>query len=308
VHPHAAFAAIGACSGVATARRYKETQVLSMLTAASTAVHPGPFGQAVGGSFMRNIWVANGSKAGLQIADWIHVGIEGLDQSLLQVFKEILGFNCLPEQLTQNLSTDWAILANFHKIYPCCQFAHSAIEAIAALLPCLPDRYQASVGAQLKGIRIEVHEKARVLNNYEPVSMLAARFSLPHIVAVMVVHGVIDTQTLSSASLCDAAVIKVRKLVKIEGLKTTHPPPNDRACRVYFSFRDGEEYESECLCARGSQSNPLALDVLKQKIHEITARSYPKLHLIMERLIGLEEHTLKLSWAEIVSLMKDEEL
>lgn len=306
IHPHAAFATIGACAGIAAARNYDENQFLSILTAASTTVNPGPFKHAVGGSFMRNMWVANASWTGLKLADWIKAGVSGLPQSLFQVYTEIFGFDCWPGELTENLGIDWALLSNFQKVYPCCQFAHSTIEAISTLTSSLPEYIKLVMCSQLKEIRVQVHEKGRLLDEYEPVNILAARFSLPHIIAVMVVHGVIDTNSLSVSSLSDPEVTKIRKLVRISALQTVQPSPNDRASHVRFIFNDGEEFEAECLCARGSQSKPLALEVLKGKIRNITADAYPRMQSVMDRFLELDEDTLNLSWEQLLSLMSEQ--
>lgn len=304
LHPHAAFAAIGASAGIASIRRYDKQQFFSTITAAATMVNPGPFDHAVQGSFVRNLWVANASWLGLKSADWIQCGVSGLPEGPRNVFTEIFGFECQPEYLTVDLGNDWLITQNFQKLYPCCQFSHSSIEAIHNLIPALPAGVQLS---NCEEIRVEIHERGRLLNEYEPQTILSARFSIPHIVAVMAIHGKIDVNTLSVDSLKDPAVTELRKRVSLHHFVPELPAPNDRAARVCFVFANGEQYEAECLCANGSAEKPFPLDTIKQKIHGITETVYPNMSNVMEQVLKLDEAILSSSWAAIVSFISNQD-
>ncbi|MBZ0259521.1 MAG: MmgE/PrpD family protein [Hyphomicrobiales bacterium] len=297
LHPHAAFAAIGASAAVAAARGYDEGLFLSTLTTAATLVNPGPFDHAVRGSFARNMWVAHGAWVGLKAADWAACGVSGLADGPRTVFSDILDTEFDPGQLSAGLGKDWLILQSFQKIYPCCQYAHSMIDAMAEILPGLPSDFSVR---NCEAITVEIHRRGCRLNEYNPSTVLAARFSVPHIAAVMAVRGRIDTDTLGSDSLTDPEVAELRRRVVIRRYEPELRPPNDRSARVTLRFLDGAEFRGECLCARGSPTTPLGPTAIRQKINDICESVYPGLARMMDRLSGLNEADLLAPWPDSV--------
>jgi 2-methylcitrate dehydratase PrpD len=298
LHPHASLSAIGAAAATAAARRYDAALFLDALTMSATVINPGPFDHAVRGSFVRNMWTAHGSWAGLRAADWALCGISGLPEGPREVFRDVLGFGCEPDRLVADLGQDWLITHNFQKIYPCCQYAHSMVEAIEGLVPRLPK------GVELRNCKevvVEIHESGQRLNEMHPGTILAARFSVPHIAAVAAIHGRIDAETLSLDSLHDPEVADLRQRVSIRPFEPPMPPPNDRPARVRFRFPDGSQYQAECLCARGSPSTPFAFETIRQKVDGICADVYPRLPEVMDRLADLDEGLLGSSWDAVVA-------
>lgn len=304
LHPHAQFTAVGAAAAIAAARRYGPKQFFNSLTIASTLVTPGPFDHAVRGSLVRNMWVATGSWAGLRAADWAACGISGVPESPRDVFGGVFGSECNPDWLVAGLGTDWQISQSFHKIYPCCQYAHSTIEAITSVVSALP----AGVDwGNCERVIVEIHKKGQLLDERHPSTVLAARFSIPHIAAVAAIHGRIDTETLASNSLTDPKVAELRERVMIRAYEPELPPPNDRPARVSLVFRDGKQFQAECLCARGSPGNPLGFETIRQKVAGICQGIYPRMPEVMDQLAVLDEGVLDSAWGEVVTRITEEQ-
>lgn len=300
LHPHALFGAVGAASAVAAARRFDANTMRDALTLAATLVSPGPFEHAVRGSFARNMWVAQAAVAGLRAADWAACGAAGLADGPHAVFAGVFGVESNLPRLVEGLGSDWLIRKNFQKIYPCCQYAHSTIEAMAELLPRLP------AGMRLDGceeIAIDIHEKGLLLNECQPATILAARFSVPHIAAVMAVHGRVDTATLDATSLDDPRVAAARRKVALRLFEPVMAPPHDRPARATLRFADGVEYRAECLCARGSPSKPFSTEVICAKVSALCAAVCPGIGGLMDRLLALDGATLTTTWPETVSAL-----
>ena len=303
LHPHASLSAIGAAAATAAARRFDGALYFAALTMSATLVNPGPFDHAVGGSLVRNMWTAHGAWAGMRAADWASCGISGLPEGPRSVFHDVFGFGCEPDSLAANLGQDWLINYNFQKIYPCCQYAHSMVEAIESVVSTLPD------GVELRNcekVVVEIHQRGQYLNQKDPGTILAARFSIPHIAAVAAVHGRIDSETLSPKSLKDSEIANLRQRVSIRSFEPPMPPPNDRPARVQFEFSDGTQYQAECLCARGSPSTPFGFETIRRKVAGICLDVYPQLPEVMDRLAGLDDDLLGLSWDDTVSQITGE--
>lgn len=303
LHPHASLSAIGAAASIAAARRYDPVLFLAALTTSVTFVNPGPFDHAVRGSFVRNMWTAHGSWAGLRAADWALCGISGLAESPHDVFHDVFQCECDPDRLVADLGQDWLINHNFQKIYPCCQYAHSMVEAIEELVPTL------AKGVELRNcenVVVEIHEHGQRLNEVHPETILAARFSVPHIAAVAAIHGRVDVETLSPASLLDPEVVDLRQRVSILPFESPLPPPNDRPARVRFRFSDGSQYQAECLCARGSPSTPFGFETIRRKVAGLCEDVYPRMAQVMDRLADLDEGLLGSSWDNVVARITGE--
>jgi len=297
LHPHALLTAVGAAAAVAAARRYGGKQFFDALTIASTLVCPGPFDHAVKGSVVRNMWVGTGSWAGLRAADWASCGMAALPESPRDVFNGLFRTGCDPDWLVAGLGTDWQIKQNFHKIYPCCQYAHSTIEVIESLLPMLPADADC---CECEKIVVEIHQKGRLLDDRYPGTVLAARFSIPHIAAVAAIHGRVDTVTLGCDSLADPAVVDLRQRVEVQAYEPELPPPNDRPARVTLIFSGGMQFQAECLCARGSPEKPFEFETIRQKVAGICQGIYPGMSEVMDRLVALDREMLDSTWEEVV--------
>jgi 2-methylcitrate dehydratase PrpD len=172
------------------------------------------------------------------------------------------------------------------------------VEAIESVIASLPD------GIELRNcdeLVVEIHQRGQLLNEVNPETILAARFSVPHIAAVAAVYGRLDSETLSPESLKDSAVVDLRQRVLVRPFEPVMPPPNDRPARVRFKFAGEIQYQAECLCARGSPSRPFSFEEIRQKVDRICACVYPDLAKVMDRLVSLEDDLLDSSWGETVS-------
>ncbi len=129
VHPHAAYATIGAVAGIGLLRGLEPVQLRDALTAAASMTFAGPYGHAIDGALVRNAWTAAGCWIAFRSVDWAKAGITGIPETLYDVFAVCFGTSCNPERLERDLGTEWAISDGYHKVFACCQYAHSMIEA-----------------------------------------------------------------------------------------------------------------------------------------------------------------------------------
>jgi len=299
LHPHATFAAVGAAAAVAAARGLKADRFLDAVTAASTMVAPGPYNHAVQGALVRNVWAGVGAWVGLRCADWAGFGIAGMAASPYHVFVEGMGAEARPDELTAALGDDWGIDDGYHKVHACCQYAHSAVEAVGDLHRQAPDR----AAADLERIVVETHWRGLTLDNRRPATSLAAKFSMPHIIAAATVMGHAGAEAFSASTLTDPAIGALRDRVELEPFAPEQPWPHDRPARVTWIFKSGEQVDAECLSARGGPDRPFAPDEIMTKLRGITAPVYPNLAGVAEELVGLEDTVLATRWNDIVTRM-----
>ena len=301
-HPHASFAAVGAATAVAAARKLAADRFLDAVSAATTMVAPGPYNHALKGALVRNVWAGVGAWIGIRCVDWADFGIAGAASSAHDVFVDGLGAELKADELTVGLGSDWAIEDGYHKLHACCQYAHSAVDAVGELAHGAEG---VNPGEDIATIVVETHWRALTLDNPAPANSLAAKFSLPHIVAAASLLGHAGTAAFSAASLADPAIAALRLRVELKPLMPEQPWPNDRPARVTWVLKSGARMAALCMSAQGGSDKPFAPGDILAKIGAIAGPVYPNMAATAEALVGLDRDTLALGWDDVVARMTD---
>lgn len=272
VHPHALLCPLGAATAAALVRGLSADACLAAAAAGATTAMVGPFDHAVRGALVRNVWPGFGAFMGVHLAAWAEAGVGGLADAPHQVLAGALGAAPDPGILTEGLGGSWAIADGYHKRHACCQYAHAAVEALCEL--------RVGVGeqdlARVREIRIETHALALALDDAEPATTLAAKFSLPHLAAAALTFGEIAAEASSPAALRDPRLRALRAAVRLAPYEGVGAPPHDRPARVVVTLVDGAVHEARCLSAKGSPDDPLSRDELLAKVARIAAAPHPR--------------------------------
>jgi 2-methylcitrate dehydratase PrpD len=272
MHTHAQYCAIGAAVGVALARRLDADSLLNVLAMASTFVNAGPRNHAMSGALVRNAWPASGAWNGMMSVELHGCGFGGIPDAPFDVFSAILGCPTRPKLLTEDLGEDWAVFDGYSKAYACCQHTHSAVEAALAL-----HRELRTTNAldEVGTVTVETHELATRLLNRHPTTTLAARFSLPHVVASALVRGPVGAEACGTSSLNDPAIMALRERMDVRLMKPPFPPPHDRATQISIVLGDQRRLHSACHSALGSPDRPLGENEFQSKLRNATHQVYP---------------------------------
>lgn len=300
-HPHAAFAAVGAATGAAMIRKSGERLLLGAISGAASMGFPGPYNHAVEGALVRNVWTAAGSWIGLRSVDWAEAGIAGPPETPYDVFVGILHTGNVAEQLTDGLGERWSVAGGYHKIFACCQYAHSAIEATLDL-----HRRLAASGRKardISSISVEPHPRGLTLAQVEPPTTLAAKFSMPHAVAASALLGTGGHAAFTEATLRDPAIAALRREVTLQPLPTVRPWPNDRPAGVTWHFADGETWTAACESARGGADRPIGRDTLFGKVEGTTGRTFPRMAETLQAIMACDARSLATPWRHAVERM-----
>jgi 2-methylcitrate dehydratase PrpD len=284
VHSHAQFCAVGAAAAVALARRLPADELRNVLAMASTLVTVGPRNHVVHGALVRNAWSAAGAWSGMMCVDWAACGLNGSADAPHDVFGTIFQAPTEAECLSAGLGESWAVQDGYTKLYACCQYTHSVAEAALSLRHEIGEPALAGLAA----IDVETHPLAVDLKNANPDTTLAAKFSVPHVVATALVSGSAGADGFRSDTMNAPDIVRLRPMVTVRLLQPDLPPPNDRASRVSVTLRDGRTVSRECLSAVGSPDRPMDRATLLQKLSDNTAARYPNATPVLERLMRLD--------------------
>ena len=183
----------------------------------------------------------------------------------------------------------------YHKMHACCQYAHSTVEAGLSAIDAPLDPNT------VKKIEVATHWKARKLDNAQPKTTLAAKFSIQHIAAATLTFGHAGAEAFHSDTLLRSDLTQLRDRVVIVAHEPEQPEPNDRPSRVSITMSDGRTITAECLSAPGGSDRPFPPDVIMSKALAIIDEAYPNFNPILRKLIKLDEKTLMGSWSDIVA-------
>ena len=297
MHAHSRYAAIGAAAAASLVRGYDSDTMLRAVTGACTLVSPGPRDHAVRGALIRNAWPAVGAWSGMLSAELAGCGIGGLPESPHDVFAVVLGGEPQASALTEGLGSQWAILDGYTKIHACCQQTHSAVEAVLAL-PLDGSEHNLN---RIEEIIVETHPFAMPLQNYDPATTLASKFSLPHVVATAFVHRHAGAEAFAEAALTDPGISRLRRKVRLRPYLPLPAAPNDRPARIRVRLDDGHEITAHCLSAQGGPDRPFPREILVSKIRELTTAAYPGLLPALMQIAALSPHWLARTWGDVVT-------
>ena len=296
LHPHGSLAAVGAAASVAALRGLTAEEMAKAISTACTLVVPGPFNHTVEGALVRNVWPGVGAWSGLRAVDWTLCGITGRPESLHDVYASAFNGEPHPEELTDGLGEEWALSDGYHKLHACCQYAHSAVEASLAL-------HAKADASKIREIHIDTHWKGRHLDNAQPATTLASKFSMQHILAATAQFGHAGAEAFHASTLSEPGLSAMREKVTIGAYEPEPEWPNDRPARVTWVLSDGERVTEECLSARGGPDRPFDPSEVRAKIHGIVDAPYPAMGAVLDRLLDLDPAALDRSWTDTVAAM-----
>lgn len=300
-HPHAAFGTLGAAAGIALLRGYDGDALLASVSAGATMVFAGPYRHAIDGALVRNLWTGVSAWAGMRAADLAPLGFGGIAESPYDVFVGCFGTTAKPTALTAGLGERWAIASGYHKLFACCQYAHSAVEASLLLGEKLvaADRQSSDIAE----IIVETHPRGLTLTEASPPTVLSAKFSMPHAVAAVAARGTGGQDAFSRDSLDDPEIARLRHVVRLKPYEPIAPWPKDRPGRVTWHLSNGEVWTEAVENARGGADQPFSTDELIDKIDTLTRAVFPTMLGTLRRLIT-DPHTLSASpWRDVVAEM-----
>jgi 2-methylcitrate dehydratase PrpD len=299
VHPHAAFATIGAAAAVSLVRGHDAKLMQDTVTGAASMTFAGPFDTAVEGSLVRNAWTAAGAWIGMRAADWAEAGIAGGIDTPHDVFAINFRTRVIPEALTEGLGSSWSVTNGYHKMFACCNYAHAAVEATLDLR----GRLQQRKVSDIEEIVVEAGPGGMALTTVEPETVLAAKFSMPHAVAASAALGTGGAAAFTYDTLGDATIAGLRRRVRLAAYADAGPPPRDRPARVIMKFKDGGEMQSVVENPRGGADQPFDEIMLLSKLAENTGAVFPAAPKLLASVLAGEKPALAQGWRETVAAM-----
>jgi len=272
-HASGAIGPFGACAVACVLLDLDENKTAQALSIVASGAG-GLFAFLHEGSSVRHVHAATASTNGLQAALMAEQGISGPDM----VFEGKDGFL---EAYTTNYdetflrkpppseTLDYEIAHAYHKIHNSCGHAIPAITGILEIRKDLINRLD-----QISEINIRAYKASAALTNPKPVTSDEAKFSLPVITGLMIIHGKISDHELSEDIRNHSDVQNIATKVRVvEDLKINNDFPRLRSTQIDIVFSNGETLSKYVDAPLGMPENPVHWIEIKKKF-ENESRPY----------------------------------
>jgi 2-methylcitrate dehydratase PrpD len=266
IHPFGAWGVLGAATVAGWMKGFDAGQMARALDiAASYAITPS-FDAAIAGANVRNTYPGVVNRLGLFAADLVEMGFQGLTDGAAVTFGRILGDAWQPAALVDELGERYEIMRGYFKPYSSCRYTHAAVEAALALREQLAGRID-----QIEAIEVDVYALAAQLNNPDPQTPLAGRFSLPYVTAATLVYGEAGPDNFSLARMADATVRALAASVTVrEDPALTSMTPAVRPARITVTDCGGNRVSELVTLTTGDPDKPMTAEALYAKFAALT--------------------------------------
>lgn len=171
-----------------------------------------------------------------------------------------------PEVVTADPDGPWLIYDTSFKPWAACRHAHATIDATLAV------RDQVDP-AQVESVMVRTYDDAVAFcDRPDPATVVDAKFSLPHVVAVTLIDGPPTLDSFDMATVKRAPIAAFRPRVNVQVAEPYDSNyPEHYGAEVEFKLRDGRTIKSEAKDALGDPGNPVSEDSVVAKARELMA-------------------------------------
>ncbi|MGA9251555.1 MAG: MmgE/PrpD family protein [Roseobacter sp.] len=167
----------------------------------------------------------------------------------------------------QDLGTSWRLVEDTHyKPYPCCRWAHPAIDAAKELMAVHQLHH-----SDVKHVEIRTFHNATRLAGHAPQTPDEFAYSIAFPVAAMIVRGQLGAAELSPETLRDADILRVSHATTlVDDPHLTRISEGKRWAQVSFTLQNGRTIADEPRTPRGDRDLPLSDAEISEKFHLFT--------------------------------------
>jgi 2-methylcitrate dehydratase PrpD len=258
---------LGAVAAVARLRGLSAADTSRALRLGATLLLTPSYTNAVAGATVLNVAGGMSGFHGVLVPELALAGFVAQDNAIEEAFGHLVGDGFRPENMLEALGQRWEISHNYFRLRACCNPIYAALDALEEALEILqpaPD--------EIARIDVATYRFAAVMQHTAPPNAFAARYSMPHAAAAMVLRGNAGYGSFTDAVVHDPAVAALRQRVHIMAdPQLTALAPRLKSARVTVTLTDGRQCTRTCDNARGDFQHPYQETELRAKFRELAA-------------------------------------
>ena len=256
---------LGAVAAGARLRRLTGEQTSLALRIGAILVLTPSYTNAVAGATALNVAGGMSGFAGVLAPELALAGIAAQPNGIEEAFAQLVGDGFRPEAVTEELGQRWEINRNYFRLRACCSPIYTALDALDEILTDLrphPD--------SIERIDVATYGFAANMREPDPANYFAAKYSLPHAAAALVLRGGAGYHAFTEEAVRDPAIAAFRRRVDVrEDPDLNAHVPQLKPARVTVTFTDGRRVTRLRESARGDFQDPYEVAEIRAKFREL---------------------------------------
>ena len=256
-HSSGTFGAVGVAAGVGRILGFTKEQMNNVLSVAEFNAPLVPGIRSVEYPSMNKDGVPFGVLAGILAIQAAQCGFEG-NKNLLEADEH--------KHFLDDLGEKYQVMDLYFKPYPCCRWAHPAIDACVSLM-----KDNALRPEDIASVTVHTFRRATMLSKIIPATADEAQYNIAYPVAASLVYGDFGLMQVREENLGDPAVIDMMQKLHFavdESLDAQFPAR--RICRAEIVTTDGRVFVSAECEPRGEAHENISLAWLQDKFRRVT--------------------------------------
>jgi 2-methylcitrate dehydratase PrpD len=264
-HQNGQAALLGAAAAAARLRRLDADGISLAMRVATTQLLTPSYTNTVSGATTLNVAGGMSGFVGALAPELAIAGFEAQPDAIEEALGKMVGEGFDADALVDTLGSRWLITQNYFRLYACCNPIHPALDCLKAILVALEPQPE-----DIERIEVVTYRFASVMRRADPPNYFAARYSLPHAAAVMVVKGDIGHAAMDDAAVTDPRIGALRQRVQVsEDPAMSAVVPRLRPARVTVALKDGRSLSHAVESHRGDFNQPFSEAEIRAKFHEL---------------------------------------
>jgi 2-methylcitrate dehydratase PrpD len=237
---------------------------LALRLGAVLLLTPG-YTNAVAGATALNVAGGMSGFAGTLAPELALAGVAAQPNAIEEAFGQLVGDGFRPEAVTEELGQRWEITRNYFRLRACCNPIYSALDALEDILTDLRPRPQ-----DIERVDVETYRFAANMQEPDPINYFAAKYSLPHAAAALILRGNAGYHAFTEEAVRDPAIAAIRRRVAVrEDPALNASVPRLKPARVTVRLTDGREVTRLRESARGDFHEPYREDEIRTKFRAL---------------------------------------
>jgi 2-methylcitrate dehydratase PrpD len=241
-----------------------EQTSLALRIGAILVLTPG-YTNAVAGATALNVAGGMSGYAGILAPELALAGVAAQPDAIEEALGQLAGDGFRPGALTEELGQRWEITRNYFRLRACCNPIYSALDALEDILAELRPP-----PASIERIDVATYGFAANMRAPDPMNPFAARYSLPHAAAALVLRGHAGRGAFTEDVVRDPAIAAFRRRVSVrEDPELSAHVPRLKPARVTVTLTDGRQVTRLRESARGDYQDPYDPGEIRSKFREL---------------------------------------
>jgi len=256
---------LGAVAAGARLRGLGAEQMSLALRIGAILVLTPAYTNAVAGATALNVAGGMSGFAGVLAPELALAGVAAQPNAIEESFGRLVGDGFQPEAVTEELGGRWEIARNYFRLRACCNPIYAALDALEDILTELRPE-----PATIERIDVATYRFAANMREPNPTNYFAAKYSLPHAAAALVLRGHAGYHAFTDDAVRDPAIAAFRQRVTVrEDPDLSASVPRLKPARVTVTFTGGRQVTRTRESARGDYQDPYREDEIRAKFREL---------------------------------------